>query len=184
MIKPWITPVVFIPFLLLTVMAVGQESPSNRNQAEFRFADGKRVKVDYGKPSTAPAFGGAVPYGKIWGPGFGRATSLTTDVPIQIDEVVVPPGVYSIYMLPSEGDWTLILSQKAGQSAASYPQGWDFARIKMKKRSLSEPVGQLTILFSSHGPGGGAMKIRLGGTELWVNFEEQLNANQGEGDAS
>jgi len=157
-----------------------------RQRVSFGFADGKRVSVEYGPLSASQRkiFGAVVPYGKIWGSGAGQATSLTTNVFLQIDNVVVPPGTYSIYLLPSAGDWLLILNQKIGQSADTYPAGYDFARIKAKKRSLGEPVDPFTIGFKSHGPGGGAIKFRWGDTEVWVNFQEQPGPSEDEGDAS
>jgi hypothetical protein len=157
-----------------------------RQRASFGFADGKGVSVEYG-PLSAPRqkiFGAVVPYGKIWGAGGGQATSLATNVFLQIDNVVVPPGTYSIYLLPSAGDWLLILNQKIGQSADTYPAGYDFARIKTKKRLLGQPVDPFTILFKTHGPGAGAIKFRWGDTEVWVNFQEQLGPSEAGNDAS
>lgn len=174
-----------LSLLLVSSIIAAQQTPSQRNNAEFRFADGKTVRIEYGQLACpSPQSGDALPYGKVWATGAGRATSLTTDVAIQIDEVVLPPGTYSIYTVPSAGEWTLILNQKSGQPASLYPEGWDFAHVKMRRRSLTKPVEQFTILFSSHGADGGAMKLRWGLTEVWVNFQEQLNPDQGEGDAS
>jgi hypothetical protein len=157
-----------------------------RQRVSFGFADGKRVSVEYGSLGAPQRkiFGTLVPYGRIWGTGGGQATSLTTNVFLQIDNVVVPPGTYSIYLLPSAREWLFILNQKIGQSADTYPAGYDFARIKAKKRSLSEPVDPFTILFNTHGPGGGAIKFRWGDTEVWVNFQEQLGPSEDANDAS
>jgi|GEM_PF-1133913 hypothetical protein len=163
-----------------------QGSSLAREQAEFRFADGKRVWVEYGRPlaPTSQIFGNIVPYGKVWGAGSGRATLLVTEVALQMDDAILPPGRYSIYVLPSTRDWILIVSQKFGQAAGAYPAGFDFARVKMKRRSLAQPVNTFSIVFASHGPGAGAMKLRWGSDEAWVNFEENLSQPQADGDAS
>src|SRR5262250_179274 len=103
--------------LLLSIITItllhGQQSRP-RAQAELVFRDKKKVAVEYGRPARTnrPIFGRVVRYGKIWSPGAGQATSFSTDTPIQIDEVTVPPGHYSLYLLPSEKDWVLIISQK------------------------------------------------------------------------
>src|SRR5215469_418371 len=181
-------------FLLQTVLVItcgpslfGQ-NPAHppRQRVSFGFADGKRVSVEYGplRARERKIFGAVVPYGKIWGSGGGQATSLTTNVCLQIDNVVVTAGTYSVYLLPSAEDWLLILNQKIGQSADNYPAGYDFARIKAKKRSLGETVDPFTIVFNSHGPGGGAIKFRWGDTEVWVNFQEQLGSSEDANDAS
>lgn len=114
----------------------------------------------------------------------GQATSFSTDTPLQIDEVTIPPGHYSLYVLPSQKAWILIISQKSGQPGLPYPKGYDFARLKMKKQELSAPVEQLTFSFDYHGPTGGAMKLTWGRTEAWIDFKEKENLQPDEGDAS
>lgn len=173
-------------FLTGAAMSGTRSVQSARAEASFSFADGKRVRVLYGRPAAGgqQIFGGLVPFDKIWAPGAGQATRLTTDVPIQIDEVTVPPGSYSLYILPSQRDWILILSQKTGQAANAYPKGYDFAHLRLRKRNLAESVDPFTIVFDSHGPGAAAMKFRWGNTEVWVNFQETQSPANAEGDAS
>jgi hypothetical protein len=157
-----------------------------RQKVSFSFADSKRISVDYG-PVSAPGqkvFGTIVPYGKIWATGTGQATSLSTNVSLQIENIVVHPGRYSMYLLPSGDDWILILNQKIGQPADRYSVGYDYARIRLKKRLLAQPVDPFSIVFTTHGPGAGAMKFRWADTEVWVNFQEQLVSGEQEDDAS
>lgn len=185
------TPRSFVQFSLLIVAIVSsiaaQNVPSEtRSLSTFTFADGKRVSVDYGRLSGSPQsdLGTPMPPGTVWSPGAEMAASLKTEVPIQIDNVIVPPGTYSVYTTASGAEWVLILNQRAGQLANTYSPEYDFARLKMKRRTLAEPVHEFTILFAEHGPGAGAMKMRWGRTEIWINFLEQLNPSQNEDDAS
>jgi len=163
-----------------------QQPPAPRSQAELNFSDNKRIVVNYGRPFRhgRSIFGGLVPYGKVWGAGAGPATSLTTEVFLQIDEVTVPPGKYSLYALPSREDWILILSQKTGQPSTAYPEGYDFARFKMKKRELSETADQLTITLEPHGSKRGAMRLKWEKTEVWIDFAEKEPYEVKEDDAS
>jgi hypothetical protein len=59
----------------------------------------------------------------------------------------VPAGAYTLYSLPSESDWKLIISKQTGQWGTEYDQGQDLARINMKGEALSAPVEQFTISF-------------------------------------
>ena len=171
---------------LITVALLPAQQAAPRAQAELIFRDKKKVTVDYGRPTRAkrPVFGNVVRYGRIWSPGAGQATLFSTDTPLQIDEVTVPPGHYSLYVLPTDTDWILIISQKNGQPGLPYPKGYDFARVKMKKHELTIPVEQLTFSFDYHGPTGGAMKLMWDRTEAWVDFKEKENVPADEGDAS
>lgn len=153
----------------------GSKQPlSPRGQARFSFDDGKTVNVDYGRPymRNRKIMGGLVPYGKVWRTGANEATSFQTDSALTIGSTNVPAGKYTLYTLPGEGDWQLIVNKQTGQWGTEYNQGQDLARIPMKVEKLSSPVDQFTISFDKRGPNAGVMKLEWENTSATIDLTE------------
>jgi hypothetical protein len=91
--------------------------------------------------------GGLVPYGKVWRTGANPATSLKTDANLRIGVATVPAGSYTLYTLPSEGAWKLIINKQTGQWGTEYDQAQDLARVDMQKKTLPSPQEKMSISF-------------------------------------
>jgi len=89
---------------------------------------GQEVKICYGRPSArgrtmigspgiegAVARMGVVPFGKIWRTGANEPTLLRTPVVLVIAGVRVPAGTYSIYTVPDEAEWEIIVNRSYSQ---------------------------------------------------------------------
>lgn len=140
-----------IAVLLLSfaVLAVAQQKPllSPRKQAEAKLGNGKTVSVDYGAPSMRgrKIMGELVPYGKVWRTGANEATKFHTDSDLTVGGVKVPAGDYTLYTLPNENGWKLIISKQTGQWGTVYNESQDLARIDMKVAKTPSPVEQMEI---------------------------------------
>jgi Protein of unknown function (DUF2911) len=108
---------------------------------------GKKVTISYSRPSAKgrKIMGELVPYGKVWRTGANEATTLVTEGDIDIGGAKVPAGTYTLYTLPSEGTWKLIINKQTGQWGTEYHQEQDLARVDMKKSDIVVPVEQFTI---------------------------------------
>jgi hypothetical protein len=130
--------------------------PSPPAKAECKLADGKAVMVDYSSPRAKgrKIFGSLVPYGQVWRAGANEATSLVTSSDITIGGKAVPAGKYTIFTVPAEDKWTLVISKKTGEWGTAYPgPDNDLARIDMKVSKTSAPVENFTIAFDPAGNG-------------------------------
>ena len=109
--------------------------------------DGKTVSIHYNAPSMRgrKIFGGLVPYDKVWRTGANPATSLKTEVNLKIGSATVPAGSYTLYTLPSENGWKLIINKQTGQWGTKYDQSQDLARVDMKIETLSSPQEVMSI---------------------------------------
>jgi hypothetical protein len=128
--------------------------PSPPAKAECKLAGGKAVMVDYSSPRAKgrKIFGGLVPYGQVWRAGANEATTLTTSSDIAVGGTAVPSGEYTVFAIPGEGKWTLIISKKTGEWGTAYPgPANDLARIDMKASKTSAPVENFTIAFDQSG---------------------------------
>jgi Protein of unknown function (DUF2911) len=130
-----------------------QQPASPRDTAEMTFAQ-QRIYVDYGRPYMRgrTIMGGLVPYGQVWRTGANAATTLVTPVDLRIGGTPVPAGTYTLYTLPGERDWQLIVNRQTGQWGTEYDATQDLARIPMRVERTAAPVEQFTISLTPGSP--------------------------------
>jgi hypothetical protein len=83
--------------------------------------------------------------------------------------VMVPPGTYTLYTVPGDKEWQLVISKKTGQWGIPYPAGEDLGRAPMKVQKTASPVEQLTISIEDTKEGG-ELRIDWGGTSARTAF--------------
>jgi hypothetical protein len=119
-------------------------------KAACKFADGKTVTVNYSSPRMRgrKIFGDLVPFGEVWRAGADDATSFVPTVDVIVGGKDVPAGRYTLFTLPTQSKWTLIVSKQIGEWGIPYPGAQhDFARMEMKVGKLSSPLENFTISF-------------------------------------
>ena len=133
--------------------------------------DGATIRLTYGRPYARgrKIMGGVVPYGAVWRTGADEATTLVTDKALRLGTVHVQPGTYTLYTLPGEKAWTLIINRQTGQWGTEYSQATDLGRIEMQVGSTSMPVEQLTLTLNDTAAGGD-LTLRWERTETKVAF--------------
>ncbi len=133
--------------------------------------NGKAVTIDYNMPSMRgrKIFGGLVPYGKVWRTGANPATTLKTAADLTIGTATVPAGTYTLYTLPSESTWKLIINKQTGQWGTKYDQSQDLARVDMQTSKLPTPQEQMTISFENTHGTHTQLHIRWADTDAWVS---------------
>ena len=133
----------------------GQPVLSPRDTVRIEVDGGKRVYIDYGRPAMRGRriMGELVPFGRVWRTGANAATTLVTEVDLQIGEARIPRGTYTLYTLPTARQWTLIVNRQTGQWGTQYDASRDLVRIPLQTSTLRTPVEQFTIKLE---PGRGA----------------------------
>jgi hypothetical protein len=148
----------------------GQQAvASPRDTAEVQLG-GDRIYVDYGRPYMRgrAIMGGLVPYGQVWRAGANAATTFVTPRDIRLGDVNVPAGTYTLYALPGERDWQLIINRQTGQWGTEYNQAQDLARIPMQVERMGTPVEQFTIDLTPSGADAFDLNLRWENTRAWV----------------
>ena len=111
-------------------------------------ADNAYIKVVYGQPSknNRVIFGELVPYNKVWRTGANEATEITFTKDILFAGERVPAGTYSLFTVPTEGDWTVILNKDLGMwGHYTYKEANDLLRVTASPHKLDEPMEAFRI---------------------------------------
>ncbi|MBI2682997.1 MAG: DUF2911 domain-containing protein [Acidobacteriales bacterium] len=146
---------------MLAVFALAQHSAGSGEQkplsppakAEATIG-GQAVTIAYNAPSARgrKIYYGLVPSGEVWRTGANEATTLTTAGDLLVGTVKVPKGTYTVFTIPAEKGWILILSKrlkdangKPAWGAYEYDASQDLGRTEMKVEALKAPVETFTI---------------------------------------
>ncbi len=168
---------IFAALLVGTLCFAQQQKPplSPPGEATVKFDDGKAVTIKYSRPSMRgrKIYGGLVPFGQVWRTGANDATSLTTDTDLDIGGTTVPKGSYTIYTLPGQNNWQLIVNKQTGQWGTEYDQKQDLARIPMKVGQLPSGLEIFTIALDKTGQSAAVLKLDWENTTASVNISEK-----------
>jgi hypothetical protein len=162
--------------LTLTAFAFPQQDKSKRPsppaQTQCKLPDGKTITVDYSSPRLkGRQVGGEVaPFGEIWRTGANEATTFVTTANLTIEGKDVPAGNYTIFTIPAQDKWTLIINKKTGEWGIPYHYESDeLARVPMQVSKTSAPVENFTISFDQSG-GGCTLQLSWGNTQAFAKF--------------
>jgi Protein of unknown function (DUF2911) len=131
---------------------------------------GDHITIDYYAPSMhgRKIMGNLVPYGEVWSTGANWATKITTEADLDINGLKVPKGSYSIWTLPNEKQWMLIVNKQTGQFHLNYDETQDFARVKMNLKTLTTPVETFKIELEPTNGNNGTLSVMWENTNAWV----------------
>lgn len=132
------------------------------------------IKITYGRPylkdrNVDELVSGSAPEGPVWRTGADEATTLEISQGLEIGDLSVPAGTYTLYTVPGETDWQLVVSKQTGQWGTEYDEAQDLGRAPMTKESLSEPVEQLTYKVEET-DAGGTLAVEWGTTRVSTPF--------------
>jgi len=162
-------------FLLAALAAVSTGAQprytSPQRQTTVTIA-GHKITVDYFAPSMhgRKIMGGLVPYGEVWCTGANIATGLTTEADLKIGDLRLPHGTYSIWTVPGEKEWTLIINMESGQFHLNYNPTLDFGRTKMELKTLPSPQEMFQILLREAGDHKGELSLGWENTVAYIPF--------------
>jgi hypothetical protein len=131
---------------------------------------GETVKINYNAPSMRgrQIYGGLVPYNQVWRTGANPATTLITPVSLHIGTLLVPAGKYTIYTLPAQDKWMLIINKQTGQWGTEYKQEMDLGRTALKSKTLDTPQEVMSLSFDDIKKDSAELHIR------WASDDESV----------
>lgn len=145
-----------IMLLLAAVFtANSQEKEGKKVLSPKAVATGDNVEVHYSQPSMRgrKIFGGLVPYGQVWRTGANEATEITFKKDGTFAGQKVSAGTYTLYTIPSEDNWEVILNSKLGQwGAFNYEKIKDHNVVEatVPAKHIHKSVETFTIEVDKH----------------------------------
>ncbi|PYV58411.1 MAG: hypothetical protein DMG91_04295 [Acidobacteria bacterium] len=141
------------------------------------------VTVNYHRPLVKgrPIWGKVVPYGQVWRAGANENTTIAFSDPVTIEGQALPPGTYGLHMIPSENDWTIILSKNhTSWGSFTYNQSEDALRVTVKPQA-GEMHEALTYEFDDPKPDSAVLTLRWEklavSVKIGVNTHEVVQAS-------
>jgi Protein of unknown function (DUF2911) len=125
------------------------------------------VKLCYGRPSARGRTmigGDAVPFGKLWRTGANEPTMIHTTGPLTIAGVAVPAGSYSIYTIPGDKEWHVIVNRSITQWGEEHGyteevKAQEVGHGMAASSALGAPVE--TLVFRTEPASGGTVNLLL-----------------------
>jgi hypothetical protein len=133
---------------------------------------GKKIDIAYYAPSARgrKIMGGLVPYGEVWCTGANWATTITSEAPLEMGTLKLAKGSFTIWTLPNEKEWMLIINKQTGQFHTDYDASRDLGRTKMNLKTLASPVEVFKIELRADGGNKGTLALLWERTEASIPF--------------
>ncbi|WP_421796605.1 DUF2911 domain-containing protein [Haliscomenobacter sp.] len=115
------------------------------------------ITVTYGRPSARgrKIFGQLIPFDSLWRTGANDCTALALRETVIIGGKKIPAGKYSLFSIPAQEEWTLILNRDATlHGAFGYDPQVDIHRFKVKPEATGRFYETFTIEFGDFNPRG------------------------------
>ena len=134
---------------------------------------GRHITIKYGSPSMRKRkiFGDLVPYDKVWRAGANDATALQSDADLQIGDLNIPKGSYTLFVWPTETQWLLIVNKQTGQSGLEYHQDKDLGRVPMTLSKSPKTLEHYKMTLTKTGTDAGQLELSWENTVATVTFK-------------
>lgn len=167
----------FVPMAAFTfaVTAIAQDLPQASPKGEVEQIVGlTKVEVEYSRPSVRgrQIFGDLLPYGSPWRMGANAATTIEFSGPVVFEGTKVETGEYSMFAIPHEGAWEIILNRNPKQWGNNRDEKEDILHVKAKAEP-TEFTETLTISFDEVKDDKARMDIRWEKTRVsvWIHAD-------------
>ncbi len=90
------------------------------------------VSITYGRPGLKGRSLSSLindrPNGPVWRTGANEATAITFSDDVMVGDQAVPAGTYSLYTIPGDDEWTIIINKKLSWGT-QYDESQDVVRV-------------------------------------------------------
>lgn len=164
--------VLAVSFLTITGATFAYGAASSAT-ATCNFDAEKQLAVEYQSvklPAKKKVLGSEVPYGKVWAPG-DKPMTMFANTPVSVGGKEIPVGAYTLFLIPDEKTWTLVVS-KSTDTSGKYDEKDDLARIPMQCGTLPQAEPQFTVYFAHTAPDQCNMRLDLEKSRAWIPIKE------------
>jgi len=144
--------------VLLGFAAFGQAQVPSPAALVVQKVGNTEVMIKYAQPAVKGrlVFGtkvqkALVPFGEVWRTGANESTTIEFSSDVMVQGKTLAKGVYSLFTIPGETDWTIIFNKEAKMwGAYTYKAEKDVLRV-MAKPSEHKMTERFTIGVSATG---------------------------------
>ncbi len=110
----------------------------------------KLVRVIYSRPQLkGRSMSELAPSGKVWRTGANEAVEITFYQDMNVGGTAVKAGTYSMFTIPGDNEWTVILNSNLNQwGAYSYDESADVARVMASASKGSKTLEAFSVAFN------------------------------------
>jgi Protein of unknown function (DUF2911) len=155
--------------LLTATFAFAQKAPASPKETETAKIGGTTITIVYSSPRVRGREGqiftkdGLISHDKdypYWRAGANSATALTTDGDIQLGDLHVPAGNYTLFVdISDPAQWTLVVSKDTGEWGLNYDKTKDLGRVKMRMTEPPALVEELKYSITARGADRGTLAL-------------------------
>ncbi|MGP1990858.1 DUF2911 domain-containing protein [Zobellia laminariae] len=115
----------------------------------------KTARIIYSRPQLkGRSLSELAPAGKVWRTGANEAAEVTFYADVNFGGKDIKAGTYSIFTIPGQGEWTVVLNKNLNQwGAYSYDESADVARVNVPSSEDSNSLEEFSIAFKEDGAG-------------------------------
>jgi hypothetical protein len=154
--KNLLTLITLVCAMAFTTSAVSQDfsgmdkSPMDMASypTDYKISD-KILRVTYGRPQLkGRSLSELAPAGKVWRTGANEAAEITFYKDVTFGGEAVKAGTYSLFTIPGEKEWTIILNNKLNQwGSYFYDASGDVAKVMGGVSEGSESLEAFSIAY-------------------------------------
>jgi pimeloyl-ACP methyl ester carboxylesterase len=112
---------------------IGYHLPRTSSRATImQSVAGTDVRISFGRPAVKgrKIWGALVPLNRVWRAGANEATTFSVTRDVLVEGRPLAAGTYTLFVVPTGGDWTLILNRVPRQwGAFDYDPAFDALRV-------------------------------------------------------
>lgn len=111
----------------------------------------KLVRIIYSRPQLkGRSVAKLAPNGKVWRTGANEACEITLYIDMKLGNTNIPTGSYSLYTIPGEKEWTIIINKATNVwGAYTYNPALDLARIQVPVQEGKKSVEAFSMAFEA-----------------------------------
>jgi len=116
--------------------------------SDYKKAD-KAMRVIYSRPQLkGRSLSELAPAGKVWRTGANEAPEIRFYSDVVFSGKPIKAGVYSLFTIPGEKEWTVVLNKNLNQwGAYSYDESADVARVTVPSSIGGTSLEEFSIAF-------------------------------------
>lgn len=121
-------------FGVVTVKAQGKTRPSPADTVKGTTSKGTDITIAYSQPSVKGRTIGKeiAPWGQIWRTGANEETALIVSKDVKVEGNALPEGKYSIWTIPGEKEWTIIINSNTKNWGTQHDASADLFKFTVK----------------------------------------------------